>query len=341
MRAAVLERFESPLALQEVPDLDPGPGQVVVRARAAGVCRTDLKVVDGVIPTVEVPHVPGHELAGEVAAVGPGVADHVREGDRVLVGLDFSCGVCAYCRIGQLDYCANLRRLGLEEDGALAEFVRVPADNLFGIPDDMAFTEAATIPDAVACPYHAVVHHARVAPSQTVAVYGLGGLGLSAVQAASVAGADVIAIARTPERRTLAEELGATASIDPRDGAVSDQIRDLTDGLGVDAFLDFVGIEGSVEQGVLSARKGGHVVIVGYDVPEVVAPTVRLVYGEVSITGSRSATRADIRQAIRLVAQGRITPVIGREFGLDGVNDALDQLRDGSIIGRPVITFPA
>jgi alcohol dehydrogenase, propanol-preferring len=339
MRAAVLERFESPLVLTEAPDPQPGPGEVLVRTRAAGVCRTDLKVVDGVIPTVEPPRIPGHELAGEVAALGPGVSG-VAEGDRVLASLDITCGACHYCRAGKLDYCDNLKRLGLEHDGAFAEVVRLPAANLFPVPDAIPFPEAATIPDAVGCPYHAVMHHAKVRPAQTVAVYGLGGLGLTAVQVARLAGASVIAIARTPERRRLAEGLGATWSIDPRDAPVSEQVRDLTGGLGVDAFFDFVGIEGSVEQGVLASRKGGHVVVVGYVVSEVVAPMVRLVYNEVSITGSRSSTRADLQAAIDLVAQGSLRPVIGREFGLSDVNEALDELRAGNIIGRPVVTFP-
>jgi alcohol dehydrogenase, propanol-preferring len=262
------------------------------------------------------------------------------EGDRVLASLDITCGACHYCRAGKLDYCDNLKRLGLEHDGAFAEVVRLPAANLFPVPDAIPFPEAATIPDAVGCPYHAVMHHAKVRPAQTVAVYGLGGLGLTAVQVARLAGASVIAIARTPERRRLAEGLGATWSIDPRDAPVSEQVRDLTGGLGVDAFFDFVGIEGSVEQGVLASRKGGHVVVVGYVVSEVVAPMVRLVYNEVSITGSRSSTRADLQAAIDLVAQGSLRPVIGREFGLSDVNEALDELRAGNIIGRPVVTFP-
>jgi 2-desacetyl-2-hydroxyethyl bacteriochlorophyllide A dehydrogenase len=339
VKAAVLERFGQPLTVHDVSDPEPGLGEVVVRTRASGICRTDLKIISGAIPTVPTPLVLGHELAGEVAALGPGVQDF-REGDRVLVSLDVSCGGCAYCRIGELDHCANLQRIGLERDGSLAEFVRVPAANLIVVPSSVSFPEAATIPDAVGSPYHAVIRLAAVRPAQTVAVYGLGGLGLSAVQIARLAGARVIAIARTPERRDLAEQLGATWSVDPRDGPLPGQIKQLTDGLGVHAFFDFVGIEGSVEEAVLSSRKGGSVVVVGYVVPKVEAPMMRLVYDEISIKGSRGSTRADLHEVVALVADRRIAPVIGHELPLGEVNEALDQLREGAIIGRPVVTFP-
>ena len=339
MRAAVLEQFKRPVEVRkDVSDPEPGPGEVLVRTRAAGICRTDLKVIEGLIPTVETPRVLGHEVAGEVAVVGPGVED-LREGDRVTVSLDISCGSCPYCVIGEFDHCARLRRLGLEWDGGLADFVRVPAPNLVPIADSVPYEEAATIPDAVGSPYHAIVTRAKVLPGQTVAVYGLGGLGLVAVQVAHLIGAKVVAIARTPERRKLAEELGATWSIDPRDGAVSDQIRELTGGLGVHAFLDFVGIEGSVEQGVLASRKGGSVVVVGYVVPEAVAPMMRLVFDEVAVMGSRGSTRRDLREATDLVGQRRIRPIIGHELELEEINEGLDLLREGSVIGRAVVRF--
>lgn len=339
MRAAVLERFGQGLAITEVPDPKPGLGEVTIRTRAAALCRTDIKVVDGVIASVVPPIIPGHELAGEVAELGVGVIG-VGEGDRVLASLDFSCGDCAHCREGRYTFCSNVRRLGLEVDGAFAELVRVPAANLYPIPDGLSFTQAATIPDAVAAPYHAVVGHGRVRPAHIVAVYGLGGLGLSAVQIARICGARVIAIARTPERRVLAEELGAVRTIDPRDAPISDQILDLTSGVGVHAFFDFVGIEDSFPQAVQSTRKGGIVVVVGYVAPEFAIPTASLILGEIAIVGSRTATRVEIRQCIDLVAAGQIRPIIDRELPLEQLNQAVDALRAGRILGRAVITFP-
>lgn len=338
MKAAVLEQFNAPLNVTDAADPEPGLGEVIVRTRAAGICRTDLKIIEGLIPTVKTPLIMGHELAGEVVALGPGVRGFV-EGARVTVGLDITCGTCEYCRRGELDHCAQLIRLGLEQDGSLADFVRVPAANLIEIPDTVSFAQAATIPDAVGSPYHAVLRRADVQPGQIVAVYGLGGLGLVAVQVAVLAGARVIAIARTKERRQLAEELGAAWSIDPTEGDISVQIRELTGGLGVHAFIDLVGIEGSVDQGVLSCRKGGSVVVVGYFVPQLTAGMMRLVYDEVSIIGSRGSTRSDLLEAVALVGQGRIKPVIGAELELEAVNEGLDRLREGSVIGRAVVNF--
>lgn len=338
MKAAVLEEFNEPLNVRAMADPEPGVGEVIVRTRAAGICRTDLKIIQGAIPTVKTPLIMGHELAGEVVALGPGVRGF-EEGARVTVGIDITCGTCEYCQRGEFDHCARLVRLGLEQDGALADFVRVPVANLIEIPPTVSFVQAATIPDAVGSPYHAVLKRAEVRPGQTVAVYGLGGLGLTAVQVACLAGARVIAIARTKERRKLAEELGATWSIDPTDGDVSIQIRELTKGLGVHAFIDLVGIEGSVDQGVLSCRKGGKVVVVGYFVPQLTVGMMRLVYDEVSIMGSRGSTRGDLLEAVALVGQGRIQPVIGAELELDAVNEGLDRLREGSVIGRAVVNF--
>jgi propanol-preferring alcohol dehydrogenase len=339
VKAAVLDTFGAPLRVAaDVGDPQPGAGEVVVRTRAAGLCRTDLKVIDGVIPTVPLPHVPGHEVAGEVVAVGPGVTS-ARVGDRVLVVLDLACGACRACRTGAWHHCTALERLGIERDGGLAEFVRVPAHNAVPVPEGVDLADAAVVPDAVASPYHAVVRLAGVGPADTVAVYGLGGLGLSAVQIARLAGASVVAIARTPARRRLAEELGARWTVDPDAGAVSDQIRDLTGGRGVDAFVDLVGIEGSAEEGMRSCRKGGTVVVVGYVVPRLDVPMMQLVYDEIVVRGSRGSTREDLLQVLDLVSDGRVRPVIAERIGLDDVNGALDRLRAGAVIGRSVVEF--
>jgi propanol-preferring alcohol dehydrogenase len=340
MKAAVLEHFGAPLVIDgDRQDPAPGLGEIVLRTRAAGICRTDLKVIDGVIPTTPTPIVPGHEIAGEVVAVGEHVSG-LAVGDRVLVSLDVTCGICAYCVVGERDHCAALRRLGMELDGGLAEYVRAPAMNAIVLPDEVAFGDAAVIPDAIGSPYHAIVTLAKVRVGQTVAVYGLGGLGLSAVQVAALAGARVIAIARTSERRELALGMGADAAIDPGDGPVSDQIRGLTRGLGVDVFIDLVGIEGSSEQAMASCRKGGTVIVLGYNVPRLDVPMMRMVYDEVVVRGSRGSTKKDLLEIVDLVAAGRLSPVIGSRVGLTDVNEALESLRDGAVIGRTIVEYP-
>ncbi len=339
MKAARLERFNEPLEIREVPTPSPGPGEVLVRTRASSLCQTDLKVMRGAIPTVTPPRIIGHELAGEVAALGAGAVG-VKEGDRVIAALDISCGACAYCQIGRLDYCLNLRRLGFEHDGAHAEYVRLPARNLVPIVPAVSFEQGAAIPDAMGSIYHALKVRGDVRPGQMVAIYGLGGLGLSGVQIARLAGARVIAIARTPERRRLAQELGAAAAIDPEAGDLVAAVRDASGGLGVDVFVDLVGIEGSIEKAVRCCRKGGRVVVVGYVVPTFQVSTMYLVYNEVQVLGSRSSTRADFLEVAQLVVDGRLKPILAERLRLEEVNAGYDRLREGKIIGRSVIVFP-
>jgi D-arabinose 1-dehydrogenase-like Zn-dependent alcohol dehydrogenase len=188
--------------------------------------------------------------------------------------------------------------------------------------------------------YHGLKAQGNVRPGQAVAIYGLGGLGLSAVQIAVLSGARVIAIARNPARRKLALELGASAAIDPEAGDLVDAVRQFAGGLGVDCFLDLVGIEGSIEKGVRSCRKGGRVVIVGYTVPTFQVTTMHMVYNEVQILGSRSNTRADFLEVAQLMADGRLKPVIDHRLRLEDVNAEYARLQEGKVIGRSVIVFP-
>ena len=337
MRAAVLQKFGERPSVRQMDDPTPARNEVILGVRAAGVCRTDLRIIDGVFPSVDPPRILGHEAAGEVLALGADVKG-VSKGDRVGVAVDVSCGQCPYCRIGKLDYCAQLSRIGIERDGGLAEFVAVPAANLVPLPEAVSFEVGATLADAVGSSYHAIVARAKLRPGETVAIWGLGGLGLNAVQVAALVGAwRIIAIARDEGRRARALELGATDALDPREGDLPERIRELTEGVGVHAFIDIVGTETSLSEAVLASRKGGRVVIVGYVAPNVVTPTVQMVIKETTIMGSRGCTYSQLRDAAQLIARGRITPVIDRTLDLDAVNEALDALKEGSVTGRIVL----
>jgi len=339
MRAAVLTEYGRPLQLADLPIPVPGAGEALVRVRASGMCQTDLKIAKGFMTTVRLPHVLGHEVAGEVAAVGADV-DSALVGSRVTALVDIRCGECEYCRDSTSGYCANLRRLGIEVNGGHAEFLSVPTSNLVLLPESIPFDVASTLPDAVGTTYRAIHTRGRVCPGQTVVIYGLGGLGLSGVQIAAAAGARVIAVARTPERRELAASLGAAVLIDPDQEDLVDSIRGATGGYGADLFIDLVGIEGSVDKAVRSCRKGGRVIVVGYLVPAFEVATYHLLANEVEILGSRSVTREEITQVVRLVADGVLTPVIAEHLPLERVNDAYNRLSEGGITGRPVIVFP-
>jgi 2-desacetyl-2-hydroxyethyl bacteriochlorophyllide A dehydrogenase len=301
-------------------------------------CRTDLKIVNGFFKTVELPRVLGHEVAGEVVAVGSDV-DTALVGERVITLLDISCGTCDYCREGRRTYCANLRRLGIEADGGHGEYVAVPAENLISLPSSIPFDVGSALPDAVGTSYRAIHTRGQIEPGQTVVVYGLGGLGLSAVQIAVAAGASVIGISRTPERRELAASLGASLLIDPNTDDFVDSIREATNGYGCDLFVDFVGIEGSVGRAVRSCRKGGRVIVVGYLVPAFEVTAYDLLVNEVEILGSRSVAKGEIERVVQLVADGVLNPVIAERVPLENVNEAYQRIAAGETVGRAVIVF--
>jgi 2-desacetyl-2-hydroxyethyl bacteriochlorophyllide A dehydrogenase len=338
MRAALLTEFGKPLELVDIPVPSLAAGEVLIRTRASGMCPTDLKIAKGFMATVELPRVLGHEVAGEVAAVGAGV-DSALVGRRVTSLVDIACGECEYCRDSTSSYCANLRRVGIETDGGHAEFLCVPAENLVPLPDSIPFDVASALPDAIGTTYRAIQTRGQVHSGQTVVVYGLGGLGLSGVQIAAAAGANVIGVSRTPERRELAASLGASTLIDPNEDDLVDSIRRATGGYGADLFIDLVGIEGSVEKAVRCCRKGGRVVVVGYLVPTFEVTTYHLLANEIEILGSRSVTREEMQRVMELVADGVLNPVIAERLPLDLANDAYSRLSEGKIIGRPVIVF--
>jgi alcohol dehydrogenase len=339
MKAALLVEYGKPLQMVDLPAPVPAAGEVLVRVRASGMCRTDLKIAKGFMASVRLPHVLGHEVAGEIVAVGDGV-DAALGGRRVTSLVDITCGECDYCRDPASNYCANLKRVGIEVAGGHAEFLCLPTANLVFLPDAIAFDIASALPDAIGTTYRAIHTRGQVRPGQTVVIYGLGGLGLSGVQIAAVAGARVIAVARAPERRSLAIDLGASLTLNPDEVDFVDAIREATDGYGAHLFIDLVGIAGSVEKAVRSCRKGGRVVVVGYLVPTFEVTTYHLLANEVEILGSRSVTREEMQQVLPLVADGVLRPVIAEHLPLELVNDAYDRLSEGGTTGRPVIVFP-
>src|SRR5512133_3279422 len=218
MKAMRLEQYDGPLVLRDLPTPEPGPGEVLVKVAACGVCRTDVKILRGEIPPpiVNLPHTPGHEPAGVIAAVGPGVED-VQVGDRVVVYFYINCGHCEMCRKNRGNICFEIRRLGFELPGAYAEYLLVPAGHVIPI-GDLDFVQTAILPDAVAVPYHAIRHQARVEPGQDVLIVGVGGLGVHAIQIAKLEGARVIAVDVDEERLELARQLGADEVVNARDG---------------------------------------------------------------------------------------------------------------------------
>jgi propanol-preferring alcohol dehydrogenase len=338
MKAMVLQQFGEPLQLKQVPIPQLGPGEVLVKVAACGLCGSDLEISAGKLQGPQVPLIMGHEPAGRVAKVGSAVTN-VKVGDHVVVALYVTCGECDYCRTDQDNLCPNLvGRPGFELDGAFAEYFKMPAENLFPISPSVPLEQVAAMSDGVATSWHAVRRQAGVQPGQTVAIVGVGGLGVHATQITRLSGARTIAVDVVQEKLDLAERLGADVTINARSEEVPARVMDLTAGVGADAVLDFVTEPDTVEMGLQMLKRGGALVLIG------LAPgrpftvdSVDTVLSEKRIVGSRTSSKQDLVEVIRLVEEGKITPIVGQHFRLEEVNEALDALRRGEAMGRMVV----
>src|SRR5512146_3232575 len=236
MRAAIFYEPGAPLRTQDWPDPAPNHDEILVRVAACGLCHTDLHYIDHGVPTAKRPPlILGHEATGVVAQVGEQVAN-VKVGDRVLLPAVLPCGSCFACRTGRENICLHMRMFGNDVDGAYAEYVTAPAQDVFILPDEIPLVEGCIIADAVTTPFHAVKNRAEVRPGDTVVVYGCGGVGLNVVQFARLAGGIVIAVDIAEEKLAHATRLGASAVINPRSepAGVGKAVRKLTAGMGAD-----------------------------------------------------------------------------------------------------------
>jgi propanol-preferring alcohol dehydrogenase len=338
MRAARI--FEDlSLRVDEAPDPAPGPGEVLVRVHAAGVCGTDLHILDGMIKPDPYPMTIGHEAAGVVAAAGEGAASS--PGDRVAVYNKLYCGTCEQCLTGRHNLCDNEPgQLGFNMDGGDAEYVVVPARNLVPVPAAVDFGTAAVL----SCAGMTAVHAVRLSSlrlGQTAVVDGIGGVGILVVQAARHAGARVIAVADSAEKRDFALSHGAADAVvvAQADGYASlpGAVRELTGGRGADVFFELVGTRESMTAGVRCLAKGGRFVSTGYTDQELAIHPIEFILSETSLIATVAATRQDLQDALRLAASGQMTVPIAGRYPLDGVQRALDALRKRAVLGRQVL----
>ena len=346
MRALLMERFGGPLTVREVPDPTPAPDGVVVAVGASGVCRSDWHAWSGHDSDVVLPHVPGHELAGTVAAVG----DRVRRwsvGDRVTVPFVCACGLCPPCREGQHQVCLRQTQPGFTHWGSFAELVALDAAdvNLVALPDDLSFATAASLGCRFATAFRAVTGVGRVAPGEWVAVIGCGGVGLSAVNGAALAGASrIIAIDRLQSKLDLARIMGATDTILAGNDDVVAQVKDLTGG-GVQYSFEALGLKATAEQSFAMLRPGGTATIIGM-IPFGVkielhgADFLR----ERKIQGSSMGSnhfRVDMPRLLKLWQQGRLhlDHLISGTLALGEINAGFARLKTGEAV-RQLIRFP-
>jgi D-arabinose 1-dehydrogenase-like Zn-dependent alcohol dehydrogenase len=328
MKAAVLRSFGSPLDVSPIADPTPGRGEVLVRVRAVGLCATDLKVVDGVLPGLQLPLVPGHEVAGEVVA---GEADDI--GLHVACYLYEPCGECRWCRSGAHALCPRAGRLGRSRNGGLAEYVVLRRENALPFKD-IDFAKAAVAMDAVATPWRALRVRAELASGETIVIAGAGGLGLNAVQIARDLGASVAVLDPDEAARVRASELGAELTVHPSDVS---QVIEWSAG-GADVGLESSGSRAGFDSLVAGICPGGRVVCCGY-LPgtEYGLDSMRLVLSEIAVVGSRASSREDARRALAAVEAGRIAPDVTRRLPIEDVNEGLALVRKGGLAGRVVI----
>ncbi len=339
MRAAVFHGAGKTLEVTEVPTPSPRRGEALVRVAGCGMCHTDLHYLDhGVKTFKEPPIVLGHEAAGTVEAVGEGVGDRV-VGKRVLIPAVLSCGRCGFCRKGRENLCDNLRMLGNHMDGAYAEFVTVPADELVPVPDALSLDHACVIADAVSTPYHAVKDRGRVQPGDTVAVVGCGGVGLNLIQCATVAGGRVLAIDLNKERLEVAKRLGAVEAIDPSEvQRIDKHVRRLTGG-GVDVAFEAVGAPDTMQLAYGLLKRGGRLCVIGFSHEPVPISAAKLMFYELELVGSLGCGGGEYPEILELVKAGRIqlAPIVSGTIPLTDINEGFERLRRGEGV-RWVVT---
>jgi D-arabinose 1-dehydrogenase-like Zn-dependent alcohol dehydrogenase len=336
VRALVFEEFGGPLTVREVPDPATSAGGVVVEVGASGVCRSDWHGWSGHDPDVVLPHVPGHELAGTVAAVGADVRGW-SVGDRVTVPFVCACGSCPPCREGAGQVCLRQTQPGFTHWGSFAQLVALDAAdvNLVALPEDLAMPTAAALGCRFATAFRAVTGVGRVAPGEWVAVLGCGGVGLSAVQVAVAVGARVVAVDPSPGARELAAAMGAEHVLASADGVV-----ELTGG-GAHVALDCLGSPATCEASIRSLRPRGRHVQVGLLPPaqgRAVIPMELVVARELAVLGSHGMAAADYPAMLSMIAAGRLRPqdLVTREIDLADAGAALVEV--GRRPGVTVIT---
>ena len=335
MKAAVVRAFGKPLAIEELSVPTPGPGEVLIKVVASGVCHTDLHAADGDWPVKpKVPFVPGHEGAGIVTAVGPGVT-RVKEGDPVGVAwLHDACGACEYCISGWETLCEAQHNSGYSVNGAFAEYVIASAAYVARLPDHPDFTAMAPILCAGVTTYKGI-KETETRPGQWLAISGIGGLGHLGVQYAKAMGLHVAALDVGEEKLALARSLGADVAVDARAPDAAQRIVAQTGG-GAHGVLVTAVSPGAFAQALRMVRRKGTVSLVGLPPGDFGTPIFDVVLKRITIRGSIVGTREDLAEAIQFAAEGKVRAHI-HEAPLAEINRVLSDLKAGKVDGRIVL----
>lgn len=338
MRAAVLDTFGGDVTIREVPEPEPKAGEVLVAVEACGLGLTLERARSGALGG-STPRIVGHEMGGTVATIGPGV-DAWQPGDRVTTSFYLTCGLCPMCAGGRETLCgAWAGYVGTHVDGALAEYVVLPARNLVQVPAGVGLDEAAIAADAIATPYHVFTARAPIRPGQTVAVIGAGGgVGVHMAAMAHAFGARVVTIERDAAKESRLHHCGFDMVWNPGDDARwADRLLQELDEK-VDVCVDMVASTSTLANGLRLVGRAGALVIVGFQHGATLEfDPASLLLDEIVVTGSRYATRAEIARTLELVAQHRVQPVIGARYPLEDTPEAYRAMQANEVFGRIVV----
>lgn len=337
MKAALLVATCQPLVVADVPTPEPGPDEVLLETRACGVCRTDIHIQDGLAYVPKLPHIPGHEAAGVIAAVGSNVRDW-KIGQPAMAHLFVRSRDCWHTRRGADAQATHLEGiLGVTLPGGFAEYFRAPARNLLALPAGVPFEFGGLASCAAITAVHAL-ERSRVGPGETAVVLGPGGIGLMLIQLLVAAGVRVAAVGQGEESLAAARAAGASLAFAADRPDAEDRIRALApETEGVDAVFELVGRAATMGLAARLARRGGRIIVIGEEAEFPAINTIQLAQRELELIGSRNGGRADGARALELMTAGVLRPVIAARFPLGKINEALDLVRSGRAVGRVVI----
>nr|WP_320143678.1 zinc-dependent alcohol dehydrogenase family protein [uncultured Cohaesibacter sp.] len=344
MKAVLYEQFCETPKIVTLKDPVPETHGIVIKVEATGVCRSDWHGWMGHDPDIELPHVPGHELAGVVAAIGKDVRNW-KVGDRVTVPFICGCGACPECHSGNQQVCSHQEQPGFTHWGSFAEYVAIhQADlNVIALPEDMSFATAASLGCRFATSFRAVVDQGKTSAGQWLAVHGCGGVGLSAVMIANAVGANVIAVDIDDKKLALAKEMGAVAAINSTAVAdVSEAVMEISKG-GVHVSLDALGNPITCFNSIKNLRRRGKHVQVGLMLADHATPQVpmaKIIGQELEILGSHGMQAHRYDAMLAMVQSGKLDParLVGKEISLAEAPEALTTMDSFLSIGATVIT---
>jgi NAD+-dependent secondary alcohol dehydrogenase Adh1 len=340
MRAVQVVGYHRNLEMTEVLKPTPTwPFDVVVKVGGAGVCRTDLHILEGQWAEksgVVLPYTIGHENAGWVEAVGPAVTN-VREGDKVIVHPLITCGLCRACRSGDDVHCEASAFPGIDTNGGYAEYLKTSARSVVRIDDALEPADVAALADAGLTAYHAAAKAARrLTPRDKVVIIGAGGLGHIDIQVLkAISPAELIVVDRNPQALKLAEAIGADHGV-LADGSQIEQVLELTGGHGAEVVVDFVGEGGATAEGVRMLRRAGDYHVVGYG-ENIDVPTIDIISTEINFVGNLVGSYNDLCDLMALAARGAVH-LHTQKYRLDEFHTAIDDLDSGNVRGRAILT---